>query len=554
MRKVSYSTGRRTLAVLVLLSAVPTLGANPKDLLGWIPADAEMAAVIVHMEKFSQGVDAAFKKISPSSEPPGVMDGIQRDMRIGEWVDFTKPFAMFGQAGGRGESVMLVHASGFAEKIATLPGASKTETGWKVGDETAGERMMYFAELPDGYVAMADSPERLASVRREGPSLADEAKTGLKLLGDRHVLIHLNMKALRPKVMQGIAQMKMQLPMIAMMAAQGGDPTAMTAMFQGFAGGAEDFIQQLAAMDLTIGVDPAAFDVTVATTFEEGKVRSFLGRTRPAQAPFFAAMEDRPSAVMLGLHVPGGMGEFYDYMIDKMMPPAGADEATQQGLESIKALNRLADGATAQVGFSEGKMWMTGAYITGDPAEYLRLLKEMLSTISTNPVMKQFSGGVQYESTGQGTINGVAVEKFRMVIDPTNPAAAQARAIYGENVEFAAGAMGKSVRFAVGDGEFMESAFASKPDKPLDRAERIVTTVKALPKDNNMVVLIDLMMLMPMFQNMMPGMLPDTSGATPGVPVGISLSLNGEPARLDLHVPFESVSRLTALFAPQPPM
>jgi hypothetical protein len=40
----------------------------------------------------------------------------------------------------------------------------------------------------------------------------------------------------------------------------------------------------------------------------------------------------------------------------------------------------------------------------------------------------------------------------------------------------------------------------------------------------------------------------------PGPPIGVSASLSGEPARLDIHVPIRSIERIKQAFAPNEPM
>ena len=40
----------------------------------------------------------------------------------------------------------------------------------------------------------------------------------------------------------------------------------------------------------------------------------------------------------------------------------------------------------------------------------------------------------------------------------------------------------------------------------------------------------------------------------PGPPVAVSVSLSGEPARVDINVPFKAIERMVKAFSPQQPM
>ena len=64
--------------------------------------------------------------------------------------------------------------------------------------------------------------------------------------------------------------------------------------------------------------------------------------------------------------------------------------------------------------------------------------------------------------------------------------------------------------------------------------------------------IIDPVGLLPMIGPMM-GM-PKTEPMPPGPPVAISVSLSGEPARVDINVPFKAIERMVKAFSPQQPM
>jgi len=540
----------------VAVAAVPSLAYAGEDLLTLLrtmPADFPMAIVVPDFEKTDKVVTALQNRLKPDSTDPGMLADLKSELKFGEWIDFSKPVGMAKpNVGGDEWMVIWARIPDFADKVKTVANAQEKEGVWELPFE---EGHSFFASVRGEYVVASDSSEFLATATKPGRSLADELKSRMDLLEKRDVLVHISMEPLRETVLGGVAQFAQMAPMMAMMAGQqSGDPATMTALFGAISDAAERLVEQLAALDLAIGVADEAIDVTVATTYTDGAIKSYLAKQKPAGVPLLADIEEQPYVAAMGYHVPGETAPFFDYLIDSMksamkkaQPEAGAAPASEGQTDDLDNAMRVArdfyrayEGMNMVVALSPGNMRMSGDYVTRDPKTLIELLKKSL--LSSNPLMQQFNSGATYEALGTENIGDVPVEQFALKFDTTNPSGATAAQLYGESARFGAGVVRDRVRFCMGAQEQMQRVFSGKVEKPFASGRYVQEALAVLPAKRNMIGLVDLAGLLPMVGPMM-GM-PQTGPIPPGPPAAIAVSFAGEPARLDIHVPVRAIERI----------
>ena len=104
----------------------------------------------------------------------------------------------------------------------------------------------------------------------------------------------------------------------------------------------------------------------------------------------------------------------------------------------------------------------------------------------------------------------------------------------------------------MGTEKQIAQSFSSKVVKPLSSSKRVVEALAALPARKNAVILVDPAVALSMFGPLV-GMA-DVGDIAPGPPIAISASIAGEPARLDIHIPFRAIERVIQAMAPESPM
>jgi hypothetical protein len=125
--------------------------------------------------------------------------------------------------------------------------------------------------------------------------------------------------------------------------------------------------------------------------------------------------------------------------------------------------------------------------------------------------------------------------------------------VYGTGTLMAFGQVGDRVLYCMGGASDISKAFAAAPSNALGGSKFVRAALEALPAERNAVILIDPVGFLPMIPPMfMPAI--DTSSIGPGPVVGVGISLSGEPARLDVHVPVQAILRVVQAMAPQEPM
>ncbi len=546
-------------------------------LLKVIPGDAPVAAVIVDMVKLDKSMGAAVKMIQPDAEYDGMLEGMKNDLPIGGWVDFSKPVGLALLSLGGGPPMLWVTVPNFAEKVKGVANAKEENGVWSIPFE--GGRTVY-AKVKGAYVAATTEADAIALVDKTGPTLADTLKDRADLLKDRDALIHVNFDAIRPMVTGQLTQLAQMAPMVGMMmgAQAGGDPAAMVGALTAGLDGLKKFVDQVAYLDVVVGVTDAAGTITLAAGFTDGEVKNYLAKQKPAQAALLTELEEQPYLVAMGCHIPGTDSPFFDYVFDKVgaamaggaapgggapgAPPGSPDgapaaaspdpaktEAAKAAMQVSRDLYRKVEGWNSLIAFSPGGMRVSGDYLGGDAPGILDLAKKSLA--SANPAMKSFNGGASYESLGPVKVGEVNVDQFALKLDTSNPAMAQAAMLLGTNSKFSLGIVGGKVRYCMGSEEDAKKTFAAKIEKPLTANKAVAEVVAALPAKRNAVVLIDPGGIIPFIGPMM-GM-PPAEPMPPGPPVGISLSISGEPARLDIHVPFRAITRVVEALTPKQP-
>ncbi len=559
-------TARRwLLAALLLCVAFYPLGvsAAPVDvepLLKVMPADAAMSAVIVNMEKFDKSLGAAVRTISPDAHYGGMLNDIKDDLPIAAWIDFTKPVGMTqANIAGGGEPVLWASVADFAVKVKTVAEAKEENGVWNIPFEGT----TVYAKAKGAYVAAATDANTLNAALREGKTLAEELKTQAEFFKDRDALIHINFDPIRPMAQMGLMQASQMAPMLGMMAASsGGDPAGLTAAVVALIDAAKSFVEQVAYLDIAIGVGEATGTITLATGFKEGTIKSYLSRQKPASVPLLADLPEQPYLAAVGFHVPGTESPFYDYLFEQMsaaMAAPGAPgaapadpakaEAAKAAFQVSRDLYRKVEGSNALFAFTSNGMRASGDYIGADSPGILELTKKSITT--ANPVMKNFSGGATYETLPAIKIGDVSVDQFAIKFDTSNPTAAQAAQMMGENTRFYVGIAGGKVRYCMGIEEDAKRVFGAKVEKPLIANKQVVDAIAALPAKRNAIVLLEPSGILPLMGQMMGA--PKAEPMPPGAPIAISLTLSAEPARVDIHVPFQSIARMVAAMKPQPP-
>jgi len=539
------------------------------ELLSVMPADAPIAMVVSNFEKLDKSIVGMVKSVDPGATPPEVLADMKRDLPLAKWIDFSKPVGMIQPSVmGNGQPVLFAVVPEFAEKIKTVAAAKEENGVWTLPFED-GESV--YAKVRGGYVMASPNADTLALAAKEGKTLAEELRGRMDLLKDRDVVFHVNFEPIRPMAAMGLMQLSQMAPMLAMMAGgQGGaDPAVMTAGINSGVDAIKKFVDEVAYLDISVSLTDANGLVTLATGFKDGDIRSYLAKQKPAAGAFFTEIEDQPYLAAMGCHIPGTESPFFDFFFDKisaaMTAPAAAApgvpgaapapaadpakaDAAKAAIQVSRDLYRKVEGWNSVMAFSPAGMRVSGDYLGADAAGILELTKKGLT--ASNPMMKSL-GGAGYEPLGATKMGDVNVEQFAIKLDTTNPATAQAAQMIGENARFALGIAGGKVRYCMGPEADAKKVFTARVEKPLAANKMVAEAVAGVPAKKNALLLIDPAGLLPLIGPMM-GM-PKADPLPPGPPVAISVSLSGEPARVDLNVPFKAIARMVQALKPAPP-
>ncbi len=557
------------LVMVMPLHAVRAGAADVEAVLRLMPADSPLSIVVVDFQKLDKSIGAVVKSIQPDASAPAILADIKRELGIADWIDFTKPVGMSQPTmDGDENSTLWVVVPGFAEKAKTVASAKEEDGVWHFTFEGKSD---VYAKVRGEFVIASQSKAGITLATAEGKTLADELKARMDLLANRDVFIHLNFDPIRAMALGTIAQSAQMAPMFGMMVGQqgGGDPMAMTDLFTGLFDGVKQFVEQVAYLDIAVGLTETTGNLTLATGYKDGAIKSYLAKKKPASIAPMMGIEDQPYFLAMGGHFPGNDSQFTDFIFEKMSasapspaaggspagapdsaPAAGTADAAKEVIHVTRDLYRKVEGWNSVIALTPSGMKITGDYLGSDREGILDLCKKTMTQV--NPLTKSFSGGASYESLGAKKIGDASVDQFAVKFDTTNPAAAQAAQMMGENARFSFGITGDRVRYCMGSDQDAQRVFSGKVEKSLAANKGVADAIAALPAKRNVVLLVDPVGVLPMVGPMM-GM-PKVEPMPPGPPVAVSVSVSGEPARVDIHVPFKAIERMVRTFSPQEPL
>ena len=549
------------------MSAASFGDVNPQVVMRMMPAEFPLTIVVPNFEKLDKSLMAVQQRFDPGNNNSSMLEELKRDIEIGKWIDFSQPVGLAAASFDDKEDWIVWAAVPKAlEKLKALDGAKETEGIWEFS--TGGDDI-FFVAIKNNYVIGASTREGVAKTTKVSESIADQLKGRMDLLNGRDALVHLDFASLRPKVQAGTAQFAQMIPMIAMMAGQQGgaaaDPTALIGMFTALVESVNSLSRQMDYIDFSVGVSETDINMTLATGFIDGPIKTYLAQQKPAQGPLFSKMTDQPYFLATAFQIPGDTSPFMDFVFDKMekaaaMPagmPGQADGGQTHGgqgamkeyIANLRAFYGAVEGADMVMGASSGGMRMTADYLGKDTRNMVELVKKAMT--GSNPMM-QFGGATGMESLGTKKIGDASVEQFAMKIDTTNPAGAAAASMYGENMRFGIAAVGDRARFAMGSEEDLARVFSGRITASFGSGDPVKTAMAKLPKKCNVVTLIDPAGILPLVGPLM-GMR-KMDPVPPGPPVALSISFVGEPARIDINVPLRSIERVMQAVAPDEAM
>jgi len=530
-----------------------------------VPADVAVALVATNLQQTDKALAAMVKGIDPEAKDVNLLAGIKSELEIGDWVDFSKPFAMIQPDANSGDAgLFFAYVPDFDTKIKSLEGAAEKDGVWEITKKgAAGEPAKpSFFLLHKGKVVAGASVRRFLDLVGKGPDLGSALSRQPKDIAGRDFLVHINMSPLRDKVVGAIS---MYGPMMAMMAGAqtgGGDAAALTSMMNAMVEGVLGFVKQLATLDVAVDFSVDGVGVTVASRFTDGAIKTYLAKQKPASLPLLATVPDQPYTMAFGYHMPGEDSGLMVYVLEKMLAAlpkkpaaeggaeAGADDANDKTLNSIKAFYGKLEGFNAVVHVSDSGLSEVGDLTGSDVQDLLERGKDLLE--HSSELMAAFGMGASgYTSLGKKQFGTTQADTYRFEIDPNNPAAAQATAMMGKDTQFALGIDSGRLRFGFGSEADLKRAFSPVSGKPLAASKYAKAAMGALPKHSNLVVLIDPAGILSMVATFAP--MPVAS-IPPCEPFAFSVSLAGEPARLDVHVPARSIRELMKAFEPDEPM
>ncbi|RME36476.1 MAG: hypothetical protein D6788_11490 [Planctomycetota bacterium] len=546
-------------------AAAPPQGLT--ELLSVMPAGAPVNVVFVDVERLDAVVKDVQRRFSPGDVPAGFLDQMKQTIPLAQWADYGEPIGItvFDVQQNSDNALIWLRIPGFAEKMKSWEQATQEEGVWTFPVTNFSQG---FARKVGDFVQFTDHRPLFDQVdaASKGKKLADVLRPRMDLFVNRHVLMHVNAEPLRGLITGQLAQASQMAPMILAMSAQqsGQDPAMAVGTVSAMIDAFTRFVEQLDTLDLTLGLTKDDATLTVAAGFKDGPIRQYLQRCQPAsEGVLLASLPDRGFVVAGAYHVPGKDAPFMDYFIQQMLsakppmmpPPAGGEEkkpASQEvwkkSLESGRRIARLTTGQNFLATVSEGSLCVLSDYLTDSPAEIEKLVGETPETLGG----LLSAAGPQFEKLKPQTVHGVTVSSFRLQMPANNPQMAAMARIYGANPVMAVGTIGHRVRAYLGAEEHLSEAFASG-GAPLARNARVQEALRKLPRKRNGVLLIDPAGILPMIGPML-GM-PVTKTIPPGPPIAVSLSLSGEPARLDVHVPFRAIERIKeAMPSPNEPM
>ncbi len=521
-------------------------------LLRIMPSDVPMVVVVPDAMKLDRAVAAVQTRFKTSADDAGIVAHMKSEIGLAEWADLGRPIGVGVPAFGGPEwqGVLWLWIDDFTSKARGLPGATEANGVWELpfqGKETL------FARVQGEYVAVSNTREAMGRASKQEQALTDVGGRVRKLLDDREVWIHCNVEPVRASALAAVAQFGQMAPLWTMMAsAQGNaDPAALTALTTAITDASREYMEQIETVDVFVGLSEGEADVTLVTFYKDGSIKSYLARQKPASVPLLEHLEEQPYFMAMGYHVPGDESPFFDYLLERIgrdtnvAPKPGTGTGTtgtlKEGMDTIRTLFRKLQGQNVVMGVSPGGMRMSGDYIGSDPKGLLQAVKESL--VVPNPLTRSFNAGAEYEASGSKTVGNVTVDEFTVKVETTDPAAANMLAMYGGTPQLVLGVVGDRVRYYLGTKPPLQRVFAENIERPFVANKHVINAISSLPTKRNALFVIDPAGMLPLLGPMMGKA--TSSDVSPGPPIAISMCLAGEPARVDIHVPFQAIERVT---------
>lgn len=551
----------RTMAIVVciglLLSHACASAAAPdvEKLLGFMPDDLPLTMIVVDLATLDRAVGSFLERIGEDRSNASLITKVKEAFPVGSWIDFSKPIGLAHTTLTQPEKPLLwANIPRFEEKVKQYAGATQEDGAWQLPSKDADS--VYAKRLGD-YVVIAPSAEVLARVTTGQTSPGEELKTRMDLLKGRQALVHLNMDAVRPPLLAALKQGGQMAPMLAMMMSQqgGGEAATMTDVFTTVFDAAQKFVQQINTIDIAITIDADAAHAVLAAGFRDGAIKKHLEQTSPATVPLLSTIQTQPFVLALAYHIPGKTSPFIDYVFSAVTggppaAPAPKPGETHSGPNAVGAVGAAAnvtrdfyrkiEGMNMLLTMSPEGMALSGDYLGGDSNALFSLAKK--SVIASGSFLDRLGGAGGWEPMPSRKIGNATVEEFSIRFDSSNPRSATALKLYGGDLRYAIASGRGGVRFYMGHPSHLDRAFPDRVSAPLGSSARVKQALAALPAKANAILLVDPAGSIPLLARL--GVGARARRTSPGPPIALALSLSGEPARLDVHVPTAAIKRL----------
>lgn len=548
----------RTMAIAVciglLLSYARASAAAPdvEKLLGFMPADLPLTMIVVDLATLDRAVGSFLERIGEDRSNASLISKVKEEFPVGSWIDFSKPIGLAHMTLTQPEKPLLwAYIPRFEEKVKQYAGATQKDGAWHLPSKDADS--VYAKSLGD-YVVIAPSAEALARVTTGVSSSGKELKTRMDLLKGRQALLHLNMDTVRPPLLTVLKQGGQMAPMLAMMISQqgGGDAATMTGVFTTVFDAAQRFVQQINTIDIAVTIDADAAHAVLAAGFRDGAIKKYLEQTSPATVPLLSTIQTQPFAVALAFHIPGKVSPFIDYIFSTVTgsgpaAPAPKPGDTDSGPNAVGAavnvtrdFYRKMEGMNMLLTMSPEGMAISGDYIGSDSNALFSLAKK--SVIASGSFLGRLGGAGGLEPMPSRKIGDATVEEFSIRLDSSNPRSATALKLYGGDLRYAIALGRRGVRFYMGHPSHLARAFPDRVSAPLGSSARVKQALAALSAKANAILLVDPAGSIPLLARL--GVQAQARQTSPGPPIALALSLSGEPARLEVHVPTAAIMRL----------
>ncbi len=519
-------------------------------LLRWIPADVAFAVAINDVHELDHAVARVARRTGLGVDESGLRAWVQDEIPLGGWLDLRRPIAYAVRAGAAEDGVIAWgHVANLAARIAQSDGATNRNGVWCLPDGSKGSGCL--KTLGD-YIVTARSGATLRRMSEGGESLVDVRRGTRDLLRTGDALAHFNMVAHRDRALAFVKEMATLGPLTGMLIGQqlkGGaeeTETLMAAIFDG----AEELVRQSRFVDIGLRVGVEAVDVTCVVSFENGAVRRYLDKQKPAAHAPFHARATRPYFLALSYELPRGEPGGGAYLLDKMIQyhsdqDSGSAEAKRSGtgagdrvststLTAARLLTRMVHRMNVRLTMESDELVISGDCGTANA----QVLLEQIRAARHLPHARAGSTrNPKDESPGYRRRDAAGVERIPLEWERAVPGLAR---LMAKDAILAVGAQSDRMRFCFAGSDAVDAFFGQPAGGAA--ASRTTVALAALPEHANLVLLVDAARTLAVLQRLWGA----SVGATPapGPLVALSVSLNAGQVALHLHVPLGAIERL----------